>query len=93
MFKGAAAAAIARPGPFRDYYEASLARGVKDDLAMVTLARKFGAVGGAICSRRAAATLGGLPSRLGRRAKNIARSSAARRSSMKAIVKDGSLPH
>jgi len=44
MLKGAAAAAIARPGPLRDYYEASLARGVKEDMAMVTLARKIGAV-------------------------------------------------
>jgi len=34
----------AKPGPFRDYYEASLARGVKEDLAMVTVARKIGAV-------------------------------------------------
>ena len=30
VFKGAANAATARPGPLRDYYEASLARGVKD---------------------------------------------------------------
>ena len=44
VFKGAAAAAAAKPGPLRDYYEASLARGVKDDLAMVTLARKIAAV-------------------------------------------------
>jgi hypothetical protein len=35
---------VAGPGPFRDDYEASLARGVKDDMAMVTLARKIGAV-------------------------------------------------
>lgn len=44
VFKGAANAATARPGPLRDYYEASLARGVKDDLAKVTLARKIAAV-------------------------------------------------
>ena len=44
VFKGAAAAAAAKPGPLRDYYQASLARGVKEDLAMVTLARKFAAV-------------------------------------------------
>ncbi|GAC1661799.1 MAG: hypothetical protein NVS9B15_25320 [Acidobacteriaceae bacterium] len=41
VFKAAANAATARPGPFRDFYEASLARGVKDDLAKVTLARKI----------------------------------------------------
>jgi len=44
MFKGAAATAVAKPGPLRDYYEASLGRGVKEDLAKVTLARKIAAV-------------------------------------------------
>jgi transposase len=43
-FKGAANAATARPGPLRDYYEASLARGVRDELAKVTLARKIASV-------------------------------------------------
>ena len=44
VFKGAANAAVSRPGPLRDYYEASIARGVKDELAKVTLARKIAAV-------------------------------------------------
>ncbi len=44
IFKGAATAATARPGPLRDYYEASLERGVKNDLAVVTLARKIAAI-------------------------------------------------
>ena len=44
VFKGAATAATAKPGPLREYYEASLARGVKDELAKVTLARKIAAV-------------------------------------------------
>ena len=44
IFKGAATAATARPGPLRDYYDASLARGVKNDLAVVTLARKIAAI-------------------------------------------------
>jgi len=44
VFKGAATAATATPGPLRDCYEASLARGVKDDMARVTLARKIAAV-------------------------------------------------
>jgi transposase len=44
IFKGAATAAIARPGPLRDCYEASVARGVKEDLAAVTLARKIAAI-------------------------------------------------
>jgi len=41
VFKGAANAATARPGPLRDFYQASLARGVRDELAKVTLARKI----------------------------------------------------
>lgn len=44
VLKGAATSATTRPGPLREYYEASLARGVKDDLAKVTLARKIAAV-------------------------------------------------
>ena len=44
VFKGAATSATTRPGPLREYYEATLARGVKDDLAKVTLARKIAAV-------------------------------------------------
>lgn len=41
VFKGAATAATARPGPLHDFYEASLARGVRGDLARITLARKI----------------------------------------------------
>jgi hypothetical protein len=41
VFKGAANAATARSGPLRDFYEASLARGVREELAKVTLARKI----------------------------------------------------
>ena len=41
VFKGAANAATLRPGPFRDFYQASLARGVSEHLAKVTLARKI----------------------------------------------------
>ena len=44
VFKGAATAAASKPGPLCDYYEASVARGVKEDLAKVTLARKIAAV-------------------------------------------------
>ncbi len=44
VFKGAANAATAKPGPMRDFYEASLARGVRDELAKVTLARKIASV-------------------------------------------------
>ena len=41
VFKAAANAATARPGPLYDFYQASLARGVRDELAKVTLARKI----------------------------------------------------
>lgn len=41
VFKGAANAATARPGPLRDFYDASLKRGVREELAKVTLARKI----------------------------------------------------
>lgn len=44
VFKGAATAATVRPGPLRDFYLASLKRGVREELAKVTLARKIAAV-------------------------------------------------
>ena len=44
VFKGAAAAATARPGPLHDWYQGLLERGVREQLARVTLARKFAAI-------------------------------------------------
>lgn len=44
LFKGAATAATGRPGPLRDYYEKSLRKGVREEMARVTLARKIIAV-------------------------------------------------
>jgi len=44
IFKGAANAAAATPGPLNDYYQASVSRGVDKELAKVTLARKIAAV-------------------------------------------------
>lgn len=44
VFKGAAHAAASMPGPLHDYYQASVARGVDQELAKVTLARKIAAV-------------------------------------------------
>jgi len=41
VFKGAANAATVRPGPLRDWYQASLKRGVREELAKVSLARKI----------------------------------------------------
>ena len=44
VFKGAATAATGRPGPLRDLYEAMIARGMREELARVTLTRKLSAV-------------------------------------------------
>ena len=41
VFKAAATSALAKPGPLRDYYLASRKRGVRDELARLTLARKI----------------------------------------------------
>lgn len=44
VFKGAASAAKARPGPLQDWYRARLAGGMAEELATVTLARKVAAI-------------------------------------------------
>jgi transposase len=44
VFKGAATAATARPGPLQDFYQALLARGLRPELARVTLTRKLAAL-------------------------------------------------
>lgn len=44
VFKGAALAAIVRPGPLQDFYHEMLTRGMRPELARVTLARKLAAV-------------------------------------------------
>jgi hypothetical protein len=44
VFKSAATAALARPGPFRDLYDGMLARGMREEMARLTLARKFAAL-------------------------------------------------
>jgi hypothetical protein len=44
VFKAAATAASGRPGPLRDWYEGLIARGMREELARVTLARKLAAV-------------------------------------------------
>lgn len=44
VFKGAATAATGRPGPLLDYYEGMVARGMREELARVTLTRKLAAV-------------------------------------------------
>ena len=44
VFKGAATAATARPGPLQDWYQGLLARGMREELARVTLTRKLAAL-------------------------------------------------
>ena len=44
IFKGAATAAAAKAGPLQDLYEACVARGIKPELAKVTLARKIASI-------------------------------------------------
>ncbi len=44
IFKGAATAASVRPGPFRDFYDALLAKGMKPSMTRLTLARKIAAI-------------------------------------------------
>jgi transposase len=44
VFKGAATAATGRPGPLQDFYEGMIARGMREELARVTLTRKLAAL-------------------------------------------------
>jgi transposase len=44
LFKGAATMASVRPGPFQNFYEALLAKGIKPTMARLTLARKIAAI-------------------------------------------------
>ena len=44
IFKGAATLAAATTGPFQDFYEACVARGMKPHMARLTLARKIAAI-------------------------------------------------
>ncbi len=44
VFKGAATAATARPGPLQDFYRGMITRGMRPELARVTLTRKLAAL-------------------------------------------------
>ena len=44
VLKGAATAATVRPGPLQDFYQAMIARGMRAELARVTLTRKLAAL-------------------------------------------------
>jgi len=44
VFKAAAASSLAQPGSFRDLYDGMIARGMRPEMARLTLARKFAAL-------------------------------------------------
>ena len=44
IFKSTALSATLRAGPFQDFYEGPLAKGMKPELARLTLARKIAAL-------------------------------------------------
>ncbi len=44
LFKGAAIIAASKPGPFQEFYAARLAKGMRPEMARLTLARKIAAV-------------------------------------------------
>lgn len=44
LFKSAATIAAAKPGPFQEFYNALVAKGIKPEMARLTLARKIAAI-------------------------------------------------
>jgi transposase len=44
LFKSAATIASVKPGPFREFYEALLAKGMRPEMARLTLARKIATI-------------------------------------------------
>ena len=44
LFKGAAILATTKPGPFQEFYSALLAKGMRPEMARLTLARKIAAI-------------------------------------------------
>jgi transposase len=44
LFKGAATVASTKTGPFRDFYDALVAKGIRPEMARLTLARKIAAI-------------------------------------------------
>jgi hypothetical protein len=44
VFKSAATATLTRPGPLRDFYRTRVARGMREEMARLTLARKYAAL-------------------------------------------------
>jgi len=44
LFKGAAIVAAIKPGPFQEFYAALLAKGMRPEMARLTLARKIATI-------------------------------------------------
>jgi hypothetical protein len=44
FFKGAAVIAASKPGPFQEFYAALLAKGMRPEMARLTLARKIATI-------------------------------------------------
>ena len=44
LFKGAAIVAATKPGPLQEFYAALLAKGIRPEMARLTLARKIAAI-------------------------------------------------
>jgi hypothetical protein len=44
LFKSAATVAAAKPGPFQEFYDALVNKGIKPEMACLTLARKIAAI-------------------------------------------------
>jgi hypothetical protein len=44
LFKGAAITASTKPGPLQEFYTALLAKGIRPEMACLTLARKIAAI-------------------------------------------------
>jgi hypothetical protein len=44
LFKGAAAVASCKPGPFQEFYTALVAKGMRPEMARLTLARKIATI-------------------------------------------------
>jgi transposase len=44
LFKSAATIAAAKPGPFQEFYDALIAKGIRPEMARLTLARKIAAI-------------------------------------------------
>ena len=44
LFKGAAIVASSKPGPFQEFYAALLAKGMRPEMARLTLARKIATI-------------------------------------------------